>query len=72
MLWTVFLVLMVLWLLGMVSGYALGGFINLLLVGAIVMLVTTVDNRAPINVVSVISASRNRALSRQFEQGVGG
>lgn len=38
MLWTVFLVLLVLWLLGLVSGYALGGFIHLLLVVAVVVL----------------------------------
>jgi hypothetical protein len=38
MLWTVFLVLLVLWLLGLVSGYALGGFIHLLLVIAVVVL----------------------------------
>ena len=39
MLWTIFLVLLVLWLLGLVSGYALGGFIHLLLVVAAVVLV---------------------------------
>ena len=39
MLWTVFLMLLVLWLLGLVSGYALGGFIHLLLVVAVVVLV---------------------------------
>lgn len=39
MLWTVFLVLLVLWLLGLVSGYALGGFIHLLLVVAVVVAV---------------------------------
>ncbi|MEK6303806.1 MAG: lmo0937 family membrane protein [Acidobacteriota bacterium] len=39
MLWTVFLILLVLWLLGLVSGYALGGFIHLLLVVAAVVLV---------------------------------
>lgn len=39
MLWTVFLMLLVIWLLGLVSGYALGGFIHLLLVVAVVVLV---------------------------------
>lgn len=38
MLWTIFLILLVLWLLGLVSGYALGGFIHLLLVVAVVVL----------------------------------
>ena len=39
MLWTVFVVLLVLWLLGLVSSYTLGGFIHLLLVLALVVLV---------------------------------
>ena len=39
MLWTIFVILLVLWLLGLVSGYALGGFIHLLLVLAVIMLI---------------------------------
>ena len=39
MLWTIFLILLVLWLLGLVGGYALGGFIHLLLVIAVVVLI---------------------------------
>ncbi len=35
MLWTVFAVLLVLWLLGMVTNYTMGGFIHILLVVAI-------------------------------------
>ena len=35
MLWTVFTVLLVLWMLGMVSNYTMGGFIHVLLVLAI-------------------------------------
>jgi hypothetical protein len=38
MLWTVFAVLLVLWLIGVVSSYTLGGFVHLLLVLAIVAL----------------------------------
>jgi Family of unknown function (DUF5670) len=38
MLWTIFIVLLVLWALGFVSGYAIGGFIHLLLVVAVVVL----------------------------------
>ena len=38
MLWTIFVVLLVLWLLGMVSSYTLGGFIHILLVIALVVL----------------------------------
>lgn len=37
MLWTVAVVLLVLWVLGLVSSYTLGGFIHILLVAAIVM-----------------------------------
>ncbi|HEX2960409.1 MAG: lmo0937 family membrane protein [Bacteroidota bacterium] len=37
MLWTIFAILIVLWLLGMVSSYTLGGFIHVLLVIAIVL-----------------------------------
>ena len=37
MLWTIFGVLLVLWLLGLVSGYTIGGFIHILLVIAIVV-----------------------------------
>jgi hypothetical protein len=39
MLWTIFVVLLVLWLLGVVSSYTLGGFIHLLLVLAIVAVI---------------------------------
>ncbi len=39
MLWTIFVILLVLWLLGLVSSYTLGGFIHILLVVAIVVLV---------------------------------
>jgi hypothetical protein len=38
MLWTIFLVLVVLWLLGVVSSYTLGGFIHVLLVLAVIAL----------------------------------
>jgi uncharacterized protein DUF5670 len=39
MLWTLFVVLLVLWVIGVVSSYTLGGFIHILLVLAIVALV---------------------------------
>lgn len=38
MLWNIFVVLLVLWVLGLVSSYTLGGFIHLLLVLAVVVL----------------------------------
>ncbi len=49
MLWTIFLILMILWLLGMVSSYRLGGFIHLLLVMAIaVVLINIIQGRRAI------------------------
>ncbi len=42
MLWTVAVVLAVLWLLGLVSSYTLGGFIHILLVLAIVVVLINV------------------------------
>jgi Family of unknown function (DUF5670) len=39
MLWTIFVILLVLWLLGLVSSYTMGGFIHILLVIAIVVLI---------------------------------
>jgi hypothetical protein len=38
-LWTIFLILLILWLLGVVSGYTLGSFIHILLVIALVVLI---------------------------------
>lgn len=38
MIWTIFVILLVLWLLGMVSSYTMGGFIHVLLVIAVVIL----------------------------------
>jgi Family of unknown function (DUF5670) len=42
MLWTIFVILLVLWALGMVSSYTMGGFIHILLVVAIVILLIRV------------------------------
>ena len=39
MLWTIFVILLVLWALGLVSGYTIGGFIHILLVIALVVLI---------------------------------
>jgi hypothetical protein len=36
MLWTIAVILMVMWLLGMVSAYSMGGFIHILLILAVV------------------------------------
>jgi hypothetical protein len=49
MLWTIFVILLVMWLLGMVSSYTLGGFIHILLVVAIVVvLIRVIQGRRPI------------------------
>ena len=42
MLWTIAVILIVLWLLGMVSSYTMGGFIHILLVVAIVVVLLRV------------------------------
>ena len=39
MLWTIFVILLVLWLLGLVTSYTLGGFVHILLLLAVVVLV---------------------------------
>ena len=39
MLWTIFVILLVLWLVGVVSSYTMGGFIHLLLVLAVIALI---------------------------------
>jgi len=49
MLWTIAVVLLILWALGMVSSYTLGGFIHLLLVLAlIVVLIRVIQGRRPV------------------------
>lgn len=42
MLWTVVIILLVLWFLGLVSSYTMGGFIHILLVLAIIAVVIRV------------------------------
>jgi hypothetical protein len=49
MLWTIFVILLVLWLLGVVTSYTLGGFIHILLVIAlVVLLIQLISGRRPI------------------------
>ena len=49
MLWTIAVILIVLWLLGLVSSYTLGGFIHILLVIAIiVVLIRIIQGRKPV------------------------
>jgi multisubunit Na+/H+ antiporter MnhE subunit len=49
MLWTIFVVLFVMWLLGMATSYTLGGFIHILLILAIAaVLIRLIQGRAPV------------------------
>ena len=49
MLWTIFVILLVLWALGLVTSYTLGGFIHILLVIAIVVvLIRIIQGRSPV------------------------
>jgi len=49
MLWTLFVVLFIMWLLGMVSSYTLGGFIHILLVLALVaVVIQLITGRRPL------------------------
>ncbi len=49
MLWTIFVILLIMWLLGLISGYTLGGFIHILLVIAIVVvLIRVIQGRRPL------------------------
>lgn len=50
MLWTIAMVLIILWLLGLVSGYTIGWFIHILLVIALIMiLVRIIQGRKPLS-----------------------
>lgn len=49
MIWTIFVILLILWLLGLVSGYTIGGFIHILLVLAVVVvLIRVIQGRRPL------------------------
>ena len=49
MLWTIFVVLLILWMLGMATSYTLGGFIHILLVVAlVVILIGVIQGRRPV------------------------
>jgi hypothetical protein len=49
MLWTIFAILLILWLLGLVTAHTLGGFIHILLILAIVaVLIRIIQGRNPV------------------------
>ena len=45
MLWTIFVILCILWLMGLMTGYTMGGVIHILLVIAIVVVLIRVIQR---------------------------
>jgi hypothetical protein len=45
MLWTIVVILLVLWLLGLVSSYTMGGFIHILLILAVIVLIVGLFQR---------------------------
>jgi hypothetical protein len=48
MLWTIFVILLIMWLLGLVSSYTLGGYIHLLLLIALVVVVIRLIQGRPV------------------------
>jgi len=49
MLWTLFVILFIMWLLGMVTSYTLGGFIHILLILAVVaVIIQLITGRQPL------------------------
>jgi hypothetical protein len=49
MLWTIFVLLMVMWLMGMVTSYTMGGFIHILLLLAVAsVLIQIIQGRRPV------------------------
>jgi hypothetical protein len=50
MLWTIFVILLILWLLGLVSGYTIGGFIHvLLLIAIVVVVIRVIQGKSPVS-----------------------
>jgi len=49
MLWTIFVILLVLWLLGLVTSYTFGGYIHLLLlIALVVVVIRLIQGRSPV------------------------
>jgi hypothetical protein len=50
MLWTIAVLMLVLWALGLVTSYTMGGFVHILLVAAVVLVaVRLIQGRAPVS-----------------------
>ena len=65
MLWTIFVILLVLWLLGLVSSYTLGGFIHILLVIAIVVLIINLIQGRRLRPTAVNDRGHSRVARQQ-------
>lgn len=48
MLWTIIIILVILWLLGFIGGYTLGGFLHILLVIAVIVLIVRLVQGRPV------------------------
>jgi hypothetical protein len=71
MLWTICVILIVLWLLGLVTSYTMGGLIHILLVIAIiVVLVRIIQGRRPLQ--ASPDSPSSAGLLRQVRPGCGG
>ena len=49
MLWTIAVVLIILWMLGLVTGFTVGSFIHIIFVAAVALLVVSLSQEAMIN-----------------------
>jgi hypothetical protein len=50
MLWTIAVLMLVLWALGLVTSYTMGGFVHILLVAAVILVaVRLIQGRAPVS-----------------------
>ncbi|HCP08384.1 MAG TPA: lmo0937 family membrane protein [Candidatus Moranbacteria bacterium] len=48
MLWTIFVILLVLWLIGLLTSYTFGGLIHILLVAAVIVLIVRLIQGRPV------------------------
>lgn len=55
MLWTIAVVLLILWVLGLVSSYTMGGFIHILLVIAIVVVLINSRNDPKVGIIDLMA-----------------
>ena len=66
MLWTIGVILLILWLLGLVSGHTMGGFVHILLVIAIIVVVVRLIQGRKSAVAIQTLAGNVRCLERRW------